>query len=209
MRTNVRKGRSLAVLILGAVVALPTAALAQRYESLREKNEPNFELKALAGVTSYTGQAAAVTNPGAAYGVAAGIGITPLFDVELGYVGSAYQTEQGIEANQFMVLENGAQGTLHAAPNIGMFEPYAFGGIKVNRLSVQEDEVVSAVVNDDTQVKIPLGVGLNMNINRDGPDWQLGARGTYDATVASDAFAGLDNMSQNQLTGQLIFGGAF
>lgn len=209
MHFNLKKGRRVAAWVLGAVIALPTAAMAQRYESLRERNNDGFDVKALAGVTSFTGEAAALTSPGAAYGVAAGIGLTRLLDLELGYVGAAYQTQEGAEANQFVVLENGGQGTLHIAPNIGMFEPYAFGGIKVNRLSVQEGEAVSAAVNDDTQYKVPVGVGVNMNIGRGGPDWLLGARATYDATLESDAFTALDNSATNALTGQLLFGGQF
>lgn len=210
MRFSLKKGRSVTALVLGAALALPTLAMARetRYESLRD--EDNFKVTGQAGATAHSGDAAAVTTPGAAYGVQAGFDLTRLFGLEVGYSGAAYQTEQGVEANQFRILENGAQGLASISPNIGMFEPYAFGGVKVNRLSVMEDEAVSALVNDATQVKVPLGVGVNFNINRNGPgDWILGARGTYDATLNSNAFTNLEDSDANAVAGTLLFGGQF
>lgn len=209
MQTNLKRGRRLAAMVLGAALALPTVALAQRYESLNE-DKLDIDVKGQAGVSAITGEAAAITTPGASYGVAAGIDISEYIGVELGYLGSVYQTEEGVESDQFRILENGAQGLVSFSPEFGMLEPYAFGGVEVTRLSVQESEGSSTLVNDDTQVKVPVGLGVNLNIDRDGPaDWIVGARGTYDATLESEAFTGLSDSASNQLTGSVIIGGRF
>lgn len=225
--------------IVGAVgiaaVALPTVASAQDYETQYGSDQGNVTVEsedttviqgervetkhqerdrgvsvtANGGVISFPGEAAADLTPGGNYGVNVGIEPLPVVELELGYVGAAYQTDGNLPGAQENVIENGGQAVLKASPKIGVVEPYAFGGYQLSWFNVYERPNSAGVVEDKTLSKLPVGAGLDFHIG----DAVLGARGQYNFVFAADqAFTNLNSdqaRSADQLAGLLELGGQF
>jgi len=167
-------------------------------------------VEAQGGVLSYPGEAASQVTPGGMYGVVVGIEPPiPVFELELGYQGAAYQTDSRLAGAQENIVENGGQALLMASPEIGAIEPYAFGGYQLSRLNVYERPNASGAVTDDTLSKVPVGAGLDVHLG----DVLVGARGTYNFVFSDQAFTNLPqnagNRSADQLTGSLLVGGQF
>lgn len=208
------------------VSMVPGLALAQGRDEPRrglrgalpatERNERgmwrDITVMAQGGVLTYTGEAARLTTPGAAYGVLAGVDVLPWLDAELSYQGAAYKTQEDLSPDQSTLLENGGQAVAKVGPDRWRLEPYALGGIAVSRLSVVGEPAPGVPVQDATLVKLPLGVGVDWKVPLgDGEsDLNIGARATYDIALDSGAFPTLeDTQSSNQLQGVVHLGASF
>lgn len=206
-----------------AALALPVAASAQDYETEYdteyEGEQITYEtqkkdagtrgpsVQAQGGVISYPGQAAADLSPGAAWGVLVGLKPLPIVELELGYQGAAYQTDERLAGAQENVIENGGQAILKAAPRVGLAEPYVFGGYQLSRFNVYERTNSSGVVEDDTLSKIPVGVGFDLHV---AENVLVGARGQYNFLISQEAFTNFDGArSADQLGATLQLGARF
>ena len=212
--------------ILGALgaaaLALPAAASAQDQETEVEydydyrateradERDRGVQVQAQGGIVGFPGEAASQLSPGALYGVVVGIepGI-PVLEIELGYQGAAYQTDERLTGAQENVIENGGQALLKASPKIGRWEPYAFGGYQLSRFNVYERDNSTGALQDDTISKLPVGAGLDVHLG----DVLVGARGSYNFVFDNDAFTNIPNdnsdRSSDQITGSLLVGGQF
>ncbi|MGA9521662.1 MAG: hypothetical protein WBV82_09370, partial [Myxococcaceae bacterium] len=196
-----------------ATLALPAAAFAQ-YEE-HEKDARRWNVNGLAGVMSYAGEAASITQPGAAYGVTASGDIASMYglslDGEIGYLGGVYNSEALISSEKSTIVENGGQAAVKIGPELGAFEPYALGGVSVQRLNVVYEEATGGLIRDGTHTRIPVGVGFDLKPGgRDGP-LTLGARGTYSFATNNSAFQALtpNTNSASMWTGLAEVGGSF
>jgi hypothetical protein len=209
-----------AVRVAAVAVALTTVSTwaAERDMRVRttEPREPgedsDLELKLQGGVVTYTGEAAALTSPGAAYGVLVATDLFGAVDGELSYQGAAYGTDSSLGSRN-SILENGGQALVMLSPTVGRFEPYAFTGLAVSFLSVMNGGNPGSLVEDATLFKLPIGAGIDWVPAGDGGgevDFLIGARVKYDLTLDSGAFPTLDNrMSSNQLQTTLQVGATF
>ena len=210
-----------------ATLALPAAALAQ-YEETPEyvdedqasvtegEREPRpWKVNGLAGVMSYAGEAASITQPGAAYGVTASGDIASMWGVnldgEIGYMGGVYNSEELFSADQSTIIENGGQAAVKIGPEFGAFEPYALGGVSVQRLNVADDEATGGLIRDGTHTRIPVGVGFDLKPGGRDSQFTLGARGTYSFATNNSAFEALtpNTNSASTWTGLAEVGGSF
>lgn len=145
-----------------------------------------IDVRALAGVQAYTGQAAGLVSPGASYGVAIGYDTSPLTEIELSYQGAAFATQSGA-VERHRIMENGGQAIVKIVPRLPRLEPYAFGGVALSRLDVLGGD--GGPVRDDTLVKLPVGLGLDLRVYAgDAADVLLGARGTWGFVLDDEAF---------------------
>lgn len=212
--------------ILGALgaaaLALPSVASAQDrdvdidydydYQASTRAKKPDrgVQVQAQGGVVGYPGEAASQLSPGALYGVVVGIEPPiPVIELELGYQGAAYQTDERLTGAQENVIENGGQALLKASPEFGAWEPYAFGGYQLSRFNVYERPNSTGAVQDDTLSKVPVGAGLDVHLG----DVLVGARGSYNFVFNDDAFTNIPTANgdrdADQLTGSLLVGGQF
>lgn len=202
-----------------AALALPVVASAQDYETEYEGEQITYKtqekktkqreatVQAQGGVISYPGQAAADLSPGGAWGVLIGLKPIPVVELELGYQGAAYQTDERLAGAQENVIENGGQAVLKAAPRIGITEPYVFGGYQLSRFNVYERANSPGVVQDDTLSKIPVGVGFDVHV---AENVLVGARGQYNFLISQEAFTNFDGArSADQLGATLQLGASF
>ncbi len=200
------------------LMALPGAALAQegrrgvRLPATEKGMERNISVMGQAGVLTHTGEAARLTTPGAAYGVAVGMDVVPWVDAELGYQGAVYQTEEDISftGSQYRVLENGGQALAKVGPDGLMLEPYALTGLSISRQSVIGTPGLEVPVADGTRVKLPVGAGVDWEIPTRGPgNLRLGARATYNFGLNDAGYTTLDASSTNQFLGTVQLGGTW
>lgn len=202
-----------------AAVAMPVAASAQDYETEYEgeqityqapekkKDDRGATVQAQGGVISFPGEAAADLSPGGAWGVLVGIQPIPVVELELGYQGAAYQTDERLAGAQENVIENGGQALLKARPRIGMAAPYVFGGYQLSRFNVYERANSTGVIEDDTVSKIPVGVGFDVHV---AENVLAGVRGQYNFLIDEDVFTNFDgDRSADQLGAMLQLGAHF
>ena len=204
--------------ILGALgaaaFALPSVASAQDYDYRASERDAGpdrgVQVQAQGGIVGFPGEAASQISPGALYGVVVGIEPPiPVLELELGYQGAAYQTDERLTGAQENAIENGGQAILKASPEFGAWEPYAFGGYQLSRFNVYERDNSTGALQDDTLSKVPVGAGLDVHLG----DVLVGARGSYNFLFDNDAFTGVPNDSgdrdSDQITGSLLVGGQF
>ena len=185
-------------------------AAAARAERERRGPDKGVQVQAQGGIISFPGEAASQLSPGALYGVVVGIEPPiPVFELELGYQGGAYQSDERLTGAQENVIENGGQALLKASPEVGAFEPYVFGGYQISRFNVYERANSTGALQDDTLHKAPVGAGFDVHLG----DVLLGARGSYNFIFGNDAFTNIPTQSSDrdadQLTGSLLLGGQF
>ncbi len=185
-------------------------AARQRQQARERGPDKGLKVQAQGGVISHAGEAASQVTPGAAYGVVVGIEPPiPVFELELGYQGAAWQTDSRLTGAQENAVENGGQALLMASPEIGAFEPYVFGGYQLSRFNVFERDNSTGALQDDTISKAPVGAGLDVHLG----DVLVGARGQYNFLFNNDAFNNLDVDNQDreadQVSGTLLIGGQF
>ncbi len=180
---------------------------AERERAREEASKPDrgVEVQAQGGIVGFPGELASQLSPGALYGVTVGIepGI-PVLELELGYMGAAYQTDERLTGAQENAIENGGQALLMASPKFGAWEPYVFGGYQLSRFNVYERDNSTGALEDDTINKAPVGAGLDIHLG----DVLVGARGSYNFVFDDDAFTNLnDEDNVDQITGSLLVGG--
>ncbi len=202
-----RNRKWLAVLAFAPALALGQIRT-EREEWLRDRD---VSVKAQGGMLTYTDESAALTAPGASYGVLVGFDLTRLWQAELSYQGAAYATDDDLPFEQDTILENGGQGILLVAPDIGRFEPYALGGIGVSRFTVLEGATPNPAVDSATLVKVPVGVGAQYHAPvADGETaFTVGARTLFDFIVAGDPFPTLVGGLPTQFQTTLQLGATF
>lgn len=200
------------------LMALPGAALAQeerrgvRLPATERGMERDVSVLGQAGVLTYTGEAARLTTPGAAYGVAVSTDVVPWVDAELGYQGAVYMTEENISlaGNQFRILENGGQALAKVGPDGLMLEPYVLTGLTVTRQSVIGTPGPEVPVTDGNRFKLPVGAGVDWEIpTRGAGDLRLGARATYNFGLNGAGYTTLSASSTNQFLGTVQVGGSW
>jgi len=201
------------IALLAAVLALPGVALgqtvyvepAQEPEAVEETEA--FKVQALAGWDTYTGSAQNFVDGGFGYGAALTVPASPLLGLEFAYNGATFQTDSDLPGDQERITENGAHGVVKVSPDIGGIEPYLFGGVGFNVLSAPDNQVV---VNDDTFIQFPLGVGLDVGVPLGGDtELMLGARGSYELGVTQEAFTSPDADNPNRLRVMFSAGAEF
>lgn len=184
---------------VAAVAALvPAAAMA-------------VQVRGEAGAITYTGEAARLTTPGATYGALMELDLTDMTDLELGYAGAAYMSDESIGDDQSAILENGGQALLKLGPDTMGLHPHLFAGLEYTRVSVLEDGEVQGFIEDGSLLKLPLGAGVAYSFRGEGDNViTVGARASYNVALMSEAFPTLENtMSSNQVTGTMNVGGSF
>jgi hypothetical protein len=216
-----RVGKVLAVLGL----ALPGLALAQgtvhRERQVREERREvrteadqrsMFTVRGGAGVMTYGGEAAGLTAPGATYNVSGEVHVLPWMRGELGYLGGLYTSEQLTGDDRATILENGGQALVKVGPTLGRnLFPHALGGLAVTRLNLRNEERAAGLIDEATNVRVPVGVGLDYELPSAGAAaLMVGARGTYGFATNANAFPTLPDASDtNVWTGSLQVGGSF
>ncbi len=161
-----------------------------------------------AGLLTYTGEAAALTRPGTAYGVAVGLDLTRGITAELGYLGASYRTEG---EDPVGVTENGAQALVQLGPQQRNFHPFALFGLQLSRVNALERGDANPDVEDATHLKLPMGAGINYTLPSDADaEITVGARAAYNFTLDAGAFPTLNEpAAANQFTGMAVVGGRF
>ncbi|MFN7134334.1 MAG: outer membrane protein, partial [Myxococcales bacterium] len=204
-------------MLVAAAFLLPMAAVAQDGEGTvgettdtepididpRDLGErPGIRVQAQGGVQSYVGQAGDAVRPGGAYGVLVGLPTSGFLGLELGYQGSAFETQD--RANG--IVENGGQALVKLNPHFGRWEPYVYGGVGATRLTVLGD---NPLVDNDTLVKVPVGAGVDVRFPRDSENaFLVGGRAGYNYVYDNEAFTTAPaNTGQLNLTLQV--GGRF
>ncbi len=191
--------------VVVAALVLPGVALAQG-----GRWERRYTVQALGGGMAYAGEAATVTQPGPAYGVAVSGDIVPWIAGEVGYVGASYRTEGIVSRTERSdIVENGGQVAVKLGPPVqSNVRPYALGGISVQRLTVSNEANAGGLVGDGTEVRLPVGLGFELNPGNSG--LTVGARGTYSFSANNNAFSQLGgNSAASTWTGLAQIGGRF
>lgn len=209
-------GTSLSVLTLaGTLLAGSAGAVEVRTKEAQEPGWDNdLELKALVGAQTFLGDAGLRTTPGAAYGVAAALDLFSMIDGEISYQG-AWMGMDSRTGQDATILENGGQAILMVSPTLGSFEPYAFAGLHLTRLSVLNDSAATALfVQDATLLRLPVGLGVDWvpfggQRGKREADLLIGARVKYDFSLAGNAFPGLERQSGNPIQATLMVGASF
>lgn len=193
------------------VLAVPAVAGAADWHT---KTDKGVQLQAGGGLLTFPGQVADDVEPGGAYGVLLGIEPVPVAELELSYQGAAYRTSADVSPQQETVVENGGQALIKASPQVGIFEPYVFGGFGLTDLNVQEEVGGPGVIEDDILAKVPVGAGLDLHIpagGAAGTEVLIGARGTYNFVFDNQAYtvAGDNDRSSDQVGVTLNLGAQF
>jgi hypothetical protein len=195
--------------IAAAILALPLAAHAgSEYGEFQRR----YEVQLQAGATTYAGQVASITQPGAAYGLAVSGDVNRWVAGELGYLGSSYRSEGIVSRNgRSTIVENGGQAALKLGPSLGQaVKTYALGGVSVQDLNVTNEAASGGLIRDATEVRLPVGVGLDVAPGSKGTGVMFGVRGTYNFAANNRAFP--DTGSTNSAatwTGLASLGGRF
>jgi hypothetical protein len=194
------------------MLALPLAAQAENEYGYGGGFERRYSVQVQAGATTYAGQVASITQPGAAYGLAVSGDIVPGVSAELGYLGSSYRSEGIVSRNgRSTIVENGGQASLKLGPNVGQaVKTYALGGVAVQGLNVNNEAASGGLIRDATEVRLPVGVGVDIAPMSRGTGLLVGVRGTYSFAANNRAFP--DTGSTNSAatwTGLASLGGRF
>lgn len=194
------KAKMTILVAAGALLVAPAlASAADRYGY-----GPGITVAGNGGVLTYPGEAARLFDPGAQYGVNIGLEPFGAVGLELGYAGAAY----GLDGRDGSVVENGGTALLKVGPKLGTVQPYALGGYNLMWLSGNEDANARGI-DDDTMSKIPVGAGVDFVLPAGKAPLILGARGTYNFLFDNDSFDVGGAESDDQIGGQVVFGGEF
>ncbi|MGA9525940.1 MAG: hypothetical protein WBV82_31055 [Myxococcaceae bacterium] len=191
--------------LVTAALAIPAVAFARS-----EEWERRYTVQAQGGAMAFAGEAATVTQPGAAYGVSISGDIVPWIAGELGYVGAAYRSEGIVSRTERSdIVENGGLAAVKVGPPVQwMIKPYALGGLSVQRLTVSKEENTGGLIGDGTEVRVPVGFGIELNPSETG--LTVGARGTYAFSTNNNAFDSLGGANAaSTWTGLAQLGGRF
>ncbi len=191
------------------MLVAPAIAFAQAREESGQREE-RFDVRYNAGPLWYTGEVAGFMAQGWSYGVSAGMDLSRLWGVELGYHGAAYRTEE-IAGDSTGIVENGAQGLVRFGPEWNNIEPHALAGVAVTHLGAGDEAASGGLVEDGTLVRLPLGAGVSYDLMSGATsNLNVGARVLYSLGLGSEPFPTVDGAtSSSQITGQLQVGGKF
>ncbi|WP_309888139.1 hypothetical protein [Archangium sp.] len=159
-----------------------------------------------AGVEGYTGGLAPQINPGASVGVTAALRPSKTFGLELGYTGAVNNLDRDVAGSGPDIVRNGAQAAVTVGLSAAPVQPYLLGGFGMNWYNVRNGE--SLGFSDDTNSKVPVGVGLRTHIGSLTAD----ARVNYNFLIADDFAPGVvDTGAANtgSYNGTLNIGGTF
>jgi hypothetical protein len=158
-----------------------------------------------AGVEGYTGELAPAINPGAAVGVTAAIKPSKTFGLEFGYTGAVNNLDADAGGSGPDLVRNGAQAAVTLGLSAAPVQPYVLGGIGMNWYNFRNGEALG--FRDDTNAKIPLGVGLRTHIGSLTAD----ARVNYNVLLNEDFAPAVDEskLGSGSYNGTLNIGGTF
>jgi len=158
-----------------------------------------------AGVEGYTGGLAPEINPGASVGVTAAIKPSKTFGLELGYTGAVNNLDTDVSGSGPDIVRNGAQAAVTLGLSAAPVQPYVLGGIGMNWYNIRNGE--SLGFRDDTNAKVPVGLGLRTHIGSLTAD----ARVNYNFLLSDDFAPGVDNdaLGTGSYNGTLNIGGTF
>jgi len=177
------------------VPAAPPPAYAEKAKR-HEADMRGLTVLAGGGVEAYSGVLGPRVNPGAAWGVTAAFKPTKVFGIELGYTGAANDiahsalTASGTSgAGGPDIIRNGGQAALTFGLTSTAIQPYALGGVGIDRYDVRGGQ--AAGFKSDTAGSVPVGGGVRAHWGHFTAD----ARGLYDFTFNSDFATGVAQTS--------------
>ncbi|QRN98444.1 hypothetical protein JRI60_05130 [Archangium violaceum] len=180
------------------------------YEEKKDKGQEKGDMRGLtvtvgAGVEGYTGGLAPEINPGASVGVAASLRPSKVLGLEVGYSGAVNNLDTDVGGSGPDIVRNGAQAAVTLGLTAAPVQPYVLGGYGLNWYNVRNGE--SLGFRDDTNSRIPVGVGLRTHIG----DFTADARVNYNFLIADDFAPGVDNddASTGSYNGTINIGGTF
>jgi len=176
-----------------------------------EKKEPHAKMRGLSvlvggGVEGYTGGLAPNINPGPSVDVLAAIRPSRTFGLELGYSGAVNGIDRvGVLGTGPDLVRNSAQAALTVGLAATPIQPYVLGGYGMNWYNVRNGQALG--FHDDTNSKIPLGVGLRTHLGSFTAD----ARANYNVLLSDDLAPGVDNgdFGTGSYNGTINLGGTF
>jgi hypothetical protein len=157
------------------------------------------------GVEGYTGGLAPEINPGATAGVMASLRPTKVLGLELGYNGAINNLDADVPGSGPDIVRNSAQANLTLGVTAAPIQPYVLGGYGLNWYNVRNGQALG--YSDDTNSKIPVGVGLRTHIG----DFTADARVNYNFLLSDDFAPGIDNddAATGSYNGTINIGGTF
>lgn len=130
------------------------------------------------GVTDYNRALAGQTDPGVAWGANINLMATPIFGVELGYLGSRVNYDPTLGPSG-LIHQNGGSARLRLNMATGQVRPFAFGGIGGSRLTTGD----AVPLDSQTVLDLPVGAGLEVGF---GDVFIVSARGIYNFMLDTD-----------------------
>ncbi|HYO57683.1 hypothetical protein [Archangium sp.] len=157
-----------------------------------------------AGVEGYTGALAPNINPGPAVGVTAALRPSKVLGLELGYSGAVNNLDADVLGTGPDIVRNGAQANLTLGLTAAPVQPYVLGGFGMNWYNIRNGEELG--FRDDTNSRIPVGVGLRTHIG----DFTADARVNYNILLNEDFAPDVDDrFTTGSYNGTLNIGGTF
>ncbi|HEX8819212.1 MAG TPA: hypothetical protein VF794_04750, partial [Archangium sp.] len=138
------------------------------------------------GVEGYTGALAPEINPGPSVGVTAALRPSKTFGLELGYSGAVNNLDADAGGSGPDIVRNGAQAAVTLGLTAAPVQPYLVGGVGMNWYNIRNGEALG--FRDDTNARIPVGVGLRTHIG----DFTADLRGNYNVLLNEDFAPGID-----------------
>lgn len=179
------------------------------YEA-RDEGKEKADMRGLtvlvgAGVEGYTGGLAPEINPGPTVGVVAGLRPTKTIGLELGYSGAVNNLDTDVSGSGPDIVRNGAVANLTLGLTATPVQPYLLGGFGMNWYNVRNGEELG--FNDDTNSRVPVGVGLRTHIG----DFTADARVNYNILLSEDFAPGGvdDDLTTGSYQGTINLGGTF
>jgi hypothetical protein len=156
------------------------------------------------GVEGYTGELAPSINPGPSVGVTAALKPSKTFGLELGYSGAINNLDADVGGGGPDIVRNGASAAVTLGLSAAPVQPYVLGGFGMNWYNINNGEALG--FRDDTNSRIPVGVGLRTHIGNITAD----ARVNYNVLLNEDFAPGLDNeLTTGSYNGTINLGGTF
>jgi hypothetical protein len=158
------------------------------------------------GVEGYTGALASKINLGETAGALVALKPSKVFGLELGYNGAINNLDTNVPGNTPDIVRNSAQADVTLGLTAAPVQPYVLGGYGMNWYNVRNGQALG--FHDDTNSKIPVGLGLRTHIGAFTAD----ARVNYNFLI-SDDFAPATVDTTNAVTGSyngtINLGGTF
>ncbi|HEX8439767.1 hypothetical protein [Archangium sp.] len=180
------------------------------YEDMDKNKESKADMRGLTvliggGVEGYTGELAPSINPGPSVGVTAALRPSKTFGLELGYSGAVNNLDADVGGSGPDLVRNGASAAVTLGLTAAPVQPYLLGGFGMNWYNVNNGEGLG--FRDDTNSRIPVGVGLRTHIGNITAD----ARVNYNVLLSEDFAPGVDtgDLTTGSYNGTINLGGTF